>query len=790
MTERSGAAAERLMVVGELASLINTTYNLREIFQSAILKLSRVLPFRRASVLLVSEDRRRYYLHTLYDGERGGFIEQQAEFPLDHGLPGQVIQSGRAVCVDQLEATDDLRAVGEQSVSVIIVPLRVEGVVIGTLDLGRPAPGHYSADDLDFAELLGQQIESSLRHSKLFATVEHQRERLAEEKARAVLERTRLAALIDASDAAVLMVSGGTVEHANGAMARLLGLPREVLAGAAVEQVYRILAGALASPAMLEPQRAALERGAATLRDRVEFLFPTRITCQRTVAPVLGSDGEALGHLVLFRDVTREAEAEAAKSEFVSIVSHELRTPLTSVKTSLALIKQGVAGAVADQMAGLLDIALRNLDRLIRLVDDLLDLSRIESGRLVARMMPVSLAETADRAINAVRAFADGRGVRLELAESPPTIYVVADPDRLEQVFINLLSNAIKFSPTDAPVGLRWWREDDAALVEVSDQGPGIPAAELERIFERFHQLEPAATRAHGGAGLGLTISRTIVRHLGGELWAASTEGQGSRFYVRLKLVTRGETAARTEAGPPAGRRLLLVEREADRHQLWRMAFEAGGWQVEQAAQGADALSLLAGEPVHLVVVATELADMHGLEFVQQVRQVPEHADLPLLLVGPAGDATTADDAGADGWVLGDPDALLAEAARIAALPRRTVTLLIEDDPALRSAVTRALRRTRYACIAAARGDEGVALAGRRRPDIILMDWHTPGPGGEEILRTLRGDARLASVPVVVITGHVTPDVARTIGSFGAELVTKPFELSQLLSVLHKVHTR
>jgi len=204
--ERRRATDERLVVVGELASLINTTYDLRQIFQNAILKLRRVLPFRRASVLLVSEDHTQYYLHTLYDGMRGGFVEQEAEFPLDHGLPGKVIQSGKAIRVDGFQATGDMRVAGERSVSVMIVPLHVEGAVIGTLDLGRPAPGSYTDADLEFAELLGQQIESSLRYSRLFATIERQRQRLAEEAARAVNERTRLAALIDASDSAVLMI--------------------------------------------------------------------------------------------------------------------------------------------------------------------------------------------------------------------------------------------------------------------------------------------------------------------------------------------------------------------------------------------------------------------------------------------------------------------------------------------------------------------------------------------------------------------------------------------------------
>jgi PAS domain S-box-containing protein len=394
--------AARLEVVGELASLINTSFDLDEIFQTAILKLQRVLGFRRASVVLVSEDLQSYYLHTLWDAAQGGFIKEEGVFPIERGLTGQAIQTGEAIRVDTFGGTEGIRRGREQDVSALIVPLRVGEEVIGTLNFGAEEKASYEDEDLELAVLLGRQIATSLYYSKLLSTIRQQREALTVEHAQVESERTRLEALIDASDAAIMMVSDGQVAYSNGAMSELLGLPREVVLGAAIEEIDRVLARSFADPAALETQKEALRSGGAYLRDRVEFEFPRRLICQRTVAAVRGGSGEVVGHLVLYRDVTREAEAAAAKSEFVSLVSHELRTPLTSVKTSLNLLARGAAGDVSESALDLLEIALRNLDRLIRLVDSLLDLSRIESGRVVTKLPAISGEEAAGRAIDAV----------------------------------------------------------------------------------------------------------------------------------------------------------------------------------------------------------------------------------------------------------------------------------------------------------------------------------------------------------------------------------------------------
>ena len=779
-------AKERLEIVGELASLINTTFDLDEIFRTAILKIKRVLDFRRASVVLVSEHRKSFYLHTLFDAERGGFMkEEQRHYPVDQGLTGKVIRSGQAIRVDDFGGTSGIRVTSEKSVSALIVPLLVKHQVIGTLNLGAAESETYSDEDLELAVLLGRQIETSLYYSNMLATIQQQREALSEEHSRVQKERSQLEALIEASDAAILMERNGQVAHANQTMADLLVLPREVVVGASMEMVDRVLTRALARPSDLAAQAAALTRGDTHLSDRVELEFPRKLVCQRTVAPVVSAAGEVLGHLVMYRDVTKEAEAEAAKSEFVSIVSHELRTPLTSIKTSLGLLRKGAAGALSKKMGELLEIALRNLDRLIRLVDDLLDLSRIESGRMLGKLNPIRLDDSVQMAVEAVRDYAQDRQVSIDWTPPDDDVSVVADSDRLQQVIVNLLSNGIKFSPAGASVSIDCQIEPRSAVLVIADQGPGIPDDQLTAIFDKFRQLELASTRKHSGAGLGLAISRTIVEQFGGELWAESEIGKGSKFSVRLRL---SESSAEAEAADlPSARKVLIVEKDPAARQVWSDRLNSNSWATRAVSSGAEGLDVARTWRPEVLVVGVELEDMHGLEFLQRLRADPKTVDSPALMVGDSGDAGQAVAYGADSWISRDPDGLEVEVKRLATSPRRPVVLLIEDDPAVRVGLSRGLRRAGYACLEASSGEAGLQLARIRPPAVVVTDWRVPGKDGLTLLAEMRGEPALAEVPAIVVTGYADNRAADEVGALNAELMQKPFSPSHIVREIDRL---
>jgi signal transduction histidine kinase len=225
---------------------------------------------------------------------------------------------------------------------------------------------------------------------------------------------------------------------------------------------------------------------------------------------------------------------EKLKDEFISIVSHELRTPLTSIHASLGLIRSGFAGGVPDEARELLEVAHRNSQRLVRLVSDILDLQKVESGTLSSDLQAVEVAPLLQQAVDANQAYAAQLGVTLALDGDVPEAAVWADADLLMQVMTNLLSNAAKFSPRNEAVLVRAERRDGMVRVSVTDRGPGIPEHFHERIFQRFAQADASTTREKGGTGLGLSITKAIVEQLGGRIAFETRAGAGTTFHFEL----------------------------------------------------------------------------------------------------------------------------------------------------------------------------------------------------------------------------------------------------------------
>lgn len=237
--------------------------------------------------------------------------------------------------------------------------------------------------------------------------------------------------------------------------------------------------------------------------------------------------------LIVVRDVTESKQLERLKAEFISIVSHELRTPLTSMQVALSLLDNQLVDPASVDGQNMIHVATEGVDRLVRLVNDILDLERLESGKLRIKPQQCVLSDLVDAAIDQMQDLANRSNVFIQKAIAPLSIH--ADPDRLVQVLTNLLSNAIRFSPPNSAIEILA-QPASPALVQVSiqDQGRGIPPHQLERIFERFQQVDASDAREKSGTGLGLSICRNIIRQHGGDIWAESTLGQGSTFYFTL----------------------------------------------------------------------------------------------------------------------------------------------------------------------------------------------------------------------------------------------------------------
>lgn len=262
----------------------------------------------------------------------------------------------------------------------------------------------------------------------------------------------------------------------------------------------------------------------------------TKFLVDYVVSPIVVEGGRISGAVVTFQDVTERCAIERMKNEFISIVSHELRTPLTSIRGSLGLLASGLLKKFPEKADKMLGIAVENTDRLVRLINDILDIERLESGQVNIEQKPYQLAVLMTGAQETMQAMANSSSVNLVVDPFQAQVWV--DPDRCLQVLTNLLSNAIKFSIDGGEVKLaaESYKDEGRQWVRVSvkDSGRGIPASAKEKVFERFGQVDASDSREKGGTGLGLPICKMIIEQHGGKIWLESKVGEGSTFFFTL----------------------------------------------------------------------------------------------------------------------------------------------------------------------------------------------------------------------------------------------------------------
>jgi PAS domain S-box-containing protein len=335
--------------------------------------------------------------------------------------------------------------------------------------------------------------------------------------------------LVELSPEVVLVVGDDRLKYANATGVRLFGAKD-------VAELLFVPPLDLVHPSERERAEAGMRKllsSGDSVREvgmRLVRLDGTPIEAELTCAAVNFDGRPALQ--VLVRDVAERRQMERMKDELLSIVSHELRTPLTSIRGSLGLLAGGVLGDISPRGQRMLEVAVTNADRLIRLLSDVLDLERLRAGRLNLEPRLRTARELIDEALAEMAGLAERAGVTLHVGKTEGTVNV--DSDRMVQVLTNLVSNSLKFSPRGATVGLEASTNGHSVRFSVADHGRGIPPSMLDSIFERFQQVDASDSRLKGGTGIGLAICRTIVEQHNGRIWAESTFGQGSVFYVEL----------------------------------------------------------------------------------------------------------------------------------------------------------------------------------------------------------------------------------------------------------------
>ncbi len=541
----------------------------------------------------------------------------------------------------------------------------------------------------------------------------------------------------------------------NPAAALLLGRAPDDAIGRPFEAVLG-MGAAEAGGDGVNPVRATLHSGVT--REVKDAVFRradgTSFPVEYNSTPIV-EEGRITGAVVTFRDVTERREVERMKDEFVSVVSHELRTPLTSIRGSLGLLAAGKLGEVPEKGRRMLEIAVQNTDRLIRLINDILDIERIESGRVTMELRPVDASELAHQSVEVMSAMAEKGGVRLfAWADRQP---LDADPDRILQVLTNLLSHAIKFSPPGGEVSLTVEPGEGEVVFRVRDQGRGIPPDRLESIFERFSQVDSSDARDKGGTGLGLAICRSIVQQHGGRIWVESAPGAGSTFTFTLPTAFAPEPRMAESAGGD-GPLILVCDDDPSILSVVEEILRGWGYRTVGVRDGESALREAVRLHPDAILLDMMMPGMTGSDTLQALRRRPDTRAIPVVILSalkpmPRVQRTRE----VVDWVekpFQEQGLLhaLEEAVSVRWKPRRV--LLVEDDPDLARVLLEVFGRHGIEALHAPTGVEAVEHVRRAAPDLLVLDLGLPHGDGYWVVESLRGDEALRGIPMVVYTAR------------------------------------
>lgn len=455
-------------------------------------------------------------------------------------------------------------------------------------------------------------------------------------------------------------------------------------------------------------------------------------------------------------------EATRLKSEFLSNMSHELRTPLNSVLALTRVLEIQAGDRLTDEEKEYLSIVERNGRNLLSLINDILDLSKIESGRLELLFDQLSAAEAARDVIEGLQQLAREKGIRVELHTRGVIPPMVTDGKRLQQILQNLIGNAVKFT-AHGGVTVRLRHEAGEIVIEVEDTGIGIPATHLEAIFDEFRQVDGSTSRAYEGTGLGLAIVRKTVRLLGGDVAVKSRFGEGSVFTVRLPLDSRSGDSdqgrlLQAEAVPVGNdsrthRFVLIIDDDAAAASLIAEHLFLSGYETVTALNGSEALKLARSVRPCAVIIDMPMTGTDGWEILRELKREPATADIPVIVVSLADDHETGIALGAVGIVEKPVNRahLLNELNRLAGAGVRTV-LVIDDCDCDRLVIAGLLKEVGLDVHLASSGPEALSMVQEGHPDLITLDLVMPGMDGAEVLEELRCDPGTARIPVLIIT--------------------------------------
>lgn len=680
---------------------------------------------------------------------------------------GQVWSTGKFYWVQDI-ATETNMPVAQNALyagfsSAFFFPILLQNRVFGVMEFFN---AHMDSPDeklLQMMAAIGPQIGQFIQRKRM-------------EKELRDSETHKTAILHSASDSIITMNNKGFIVSFNLQTEKMFGFRHAELAR---KNIYEIIPG-------LEKRLNALIGEPPT-----EFIGLQKDGTSFSVElAISGMDMHQQTLVVIIRDITERKRIETLKNEFVSVVSHELRTPLTSIRGSLGLILGGAVGTFSEKAAKLLNIANNNCERLLHLINDILDIEKIEAGKMNFHLQQINIIDLIKESIATNQPYADKYNVKVKLADSVREAWVNVDPDRLMQVMANLISNAVKFSSTGGVVIIDVQSTPYKVWVAVIDNGQGIPEEFQSRIFQKFSQADSTNTRVKGGTGLGLSICKAIIEKLEGKIGFVSKPQIGSTFYFELPPCQKANTAVNDEDAKRVASRqsLLICEDDEDQANYLRVMLEGTGFSVDVAFTVEEARKLLLEKEYQGLLLDLILPDQDGIAFIRELRSQEKTRLLPIVvlsIIAQTGRSLLNGDAFSVLDWLDKPvdfNKLLKDILFIKSISSQKISkiLHVEDDPEISKVVQSILHNGTQVVIASTLKQANELLT-KEKFDLAILDLMLPDGDGTELLPILAKH----TVPIIVFSsGKLDHQYAKYVQEV---FVKSEISYDELLKTIEKI---
>jgi len=691
------------------------------------------------------------------------------ELQMGTGIVGDVVQE----CVPEMIADtgSDHRMIringapwDETGERLMVAPLQVRDQAIGAMAVWR-APGNdsFTQRDLDFLTGLSRHASIAIENARLFEEVERQKEYFE-------------ALLVNNPAAVVTIGLDGLVISWNPSAEKLFGYTAEEAIGRNVDNL-------VAKHPNLYQQYPHLYEQAKEYTDNITDYGRVQVTTKRARkdgslvdVDVLGLPvivgGEQIGYIAIYHDISeleaaRQAaeDANRAKSTFLANMSHELRTPLNAIIGFTRIVKRKGADLLPERQIENLDKVLISADHLLGLINTILDIAKIEAGRMDVQLNTFEVEPLVNLCLTTTQPLVKQSVVKLvkDLDENLPPLY--SDQDKVKQILLNLLSNAAKFTH-QGEITVRVRRKGQNLEIAVADTGIGISEEALDTIFQEFQQADTSTTREYGGTGLGLSISRSLAYLLGGDLSVESQEGEGSTFILSLPLHYQTQEAEGTDAGGDRITRptldgdkpvVLVIDDSPDVVYILRENLEEAGYQVVGALGGEEGLQKARQLKPFAITLDIMMPKKDGWQVLHELKADSDTRDIPVIMLSIV-------DKKALGYRLGAADYLvkpLEEQDVLTALKRLAVKndgvppkriLIVDDDTKVIDMINQLLEDSDYVIESAQDGKAALEMMRRDPPDAVLLDLLMPRLDGFGLIERLQNIPRLSQIPVIVLT--------------------------------------